>query len=226
MAILFDLDGTLLDTSHDLHAAINQTMLHLNKEPVSYTRIRNKVSFGSRRMLAEALEMDIVTNPEHADYVEQQLPIFLNYYTETQFSSTVAFTGVEELLLALEKANLPWGIVTNKIQALTEPLLKSIGYYDRTPCIVCGDTAAKAKPAPDPLYYACNILQVKPEECLYVGDALTDIQAGRAAGMQTIAAAFGFIPENVKITDWQADFIVNSPVEIFPWIQKWSKKIL
>lgn len=226
MAILFDLDGTLLDTSHDLHTAINQTLQLANKPQVDYNKVRSRVSFGGKHMLASALNMDLSNNPEHAAYVDKLLPIFLELYANTQFKQTVAFPGIEDLLLSLENNNIPWGIVTNKNTALTKPLLKSIGYSERTSCVVCGDTAARAKPAPDPLFYACNLLQVKPQDCIYVGDAITDIQAGKAAGMHTIAAAFGFIPENSIVADWQADFIVNEPHEIFPWIQQWSKRIL
>jgi 2-phosphoglycolate phosphatase len=226
MAILFDLDGTLLDTSHDLHNAINQVLQLENKPPVSYEKIRNRISFGSRHMLAAALDLDLYGNVDHIAYADKLLPIFLDYYAKTQFKHTVAFSGINDLLSSLEAMNITWGIVTNKSKALTEPLLKYIGYSERSACIVCGDTAAKAKPAPDPLFYACNLLKVNPTECVYVGDAITDIQAGKAAGMRTMAAAFGFIPDNVVVTDWQADVIVNNPDEIFPWIQKWSKRIL
>lgn len=226
MAILFDLDGTILDTAHDLHIAVNKTLAHINKASVPYETVRNNVSFGSRAMLAIALNLDIVNNPEHAAYIEQLVPLFMDFYKQTEFKNTITFAGIEELLLAIENANLPWGIVTNKNSTLTEPLLKILGYFDRTPCIVSGNTTSKAKPAPDPLFYACNLLKVKPTDCIYIGDALTDIQAGRAAGMRTIAAAFGFIPENTIIANWQADSIVNSPYEIFPWILKWSKRIL
>lgn len=226
MAILFDLDGTLLDTSRDMHTAINQTMQLANKPLVDYSKIRNRVSFGGKHMLAAALDFDLNNNTEHAAYIEQLLPSFLDFYAKTKFQLTIAFAGIEELLLSLEKNNISWGIVTNKNTALTEPLLKSIGYFDRSACVICGDTTTKPKPAPDPLFYACNLLQVKPQDCIYVGDALTDIQAGKAAGMRTIAAAFGFIPENTIVADWQADVIVNEPHEIFPWIQQWSKKIL
>lgn len=220
MVILFDLDGTLLDTSQDFHIAINRLLLAENKPAADYASIRRNISFGSRMIIAGALNLDI-QNVEHQKYIEELLPKFIMEYTQTNFSNTVAFLGIDSLLASLEAANLTWGIVTNKRQALTEPLLKSTGHFERSACVVCGDTTPRAKPAPDPLLYACKILNVTPKDCIFIGDSINDIIAGKAAGMRTIAAGFGFIPEDVKISDWQADAVVNSPDEILPWIRKW-----
>ena len=220
MAILFDLDGTLLDTSQDFHIAMNRVLLAENKPTADYATIRRNISFGSKMIIAGALNLDI-KNIEHQKYIDELLPRFIAEYAQTNFSRTVAFNGIDDLLFALETANLTWGIVTNKRQALTEPLLLATGYFKRSDCIVCGDTTARAKPAPDPLLHACKMLNVDPKDCIFIGDSINDITAGKAAGMRTIAAAFGFIPEDVKISDWQADAIVNSPDEILPWIRKW-----
>lgn len=221
MAILFDLDGTLLDTSHDFNVAIDCVLAARNAPPADYAKVRNAISFGSRRIIAAAFNLDNITDPEHEKYVAELLPLFLEYYARTEFKKTRAFPGIDNLLAMLDKANIRWGIVTNKMQALTDPLLKSTGYFDRSACVVCGDTTPNPKPAPDPLFYACNLLQVNPSDCIYVGDALTDIIAGKAAGMRTIAAAFGFVPNNSNVNDWQADAIANTPDDIWPWINKW-----
>lgn len=223
MAILFDLDGTLLDTSLDFHTATNLVLQAENLPTVDYACIRRNISFGSKRILEGALNFDMDHNPQHDAYLEKLLPKFLHEYAQTKFQNTKAFPGIDVLLQDLEAANLTWGIVTNKIQALTEPLLKTTGYFQRSACIVCGDTTPKAKPAPEPLWHACELLQVSPADCIFIGDSINDITAGKAAGMRTIAAAFGFIPEDVQITDWQADAIVHSPHEILPWIQRWVK---
>lgn len=220
MAILFDLDGTLLDTSQDFYVAMNRVLEAENKPAADYAAIRRNISFGSKMIIAGALNLDVQNN-EHQKYIEELLPKFIDQYIQTKFINTVAFQGIDDLLKTLEDANLSWGIVTNKRQALTEPLLTTTGYLKRSACVVCGDTTAKAKPAPDPLFHACKMLNVKPENCIFIGDSVNDIIAGKAAGMRTIAAAFGFIPEDVNINDWQADAVVNSPNEILPWIKKW-----
>lgn len=225
MAILFDLDGTLLDTSLDFHLAINRLLTVENKPLTTYEKIRNAVSFGSKRMLYDALNLSDNMAEAHEEYITQLLPKFLQFYEQTEFKNTFAFPGIQNLLDTLDTQNITWGIVTNKHQALTTPLLKHANYLVRSACVVCGDTTNKPKPAPDPLLHACDLLKIAPEQCIYIGDAATDIQAGKAAKMRTIAAAFGFVPSNVNVEDWQADVIVNHPNEIYPWIQKWLKEI-
>jgi phosphoglycolate phosphatase len=222
MAVLFDLDGTLLDTSTDFLTAANAVLSAENKAIVDHAAVRRHISFGSRRILAGIFNLNL-DSLDDKDYLERLLPRFIEEYRKTEFSGTVAFPGINELLSELEKANMPWGIVTNKNTVLTEPLLKNTGYFTRSGCVVCGDTTAKPKPAPDPLFHACDLLKVDPTDCIFIGDSINDILAGKAAGMRTIAAAFGFIPEDVNIADWQADVVVQSPHEILPWIQKWAK---
>ncbi len=224
MAILFDLDGTLLDTSKDMYKAVNLLLQQENRPLAEYEHIRKVISFGSRKILAQGFKLDPKNDPAHAHYIEQLFPRFLGLYAQTKFANTIAFEGIDELLNNLKRSNLTWGIVTNKNTALTKPLLEVTGYTPPSACVVCGDTTPKPKPAPEPLLHACKLIGVHPEECVYVGDSLTDIQAGKAAGMPTIAAAFGFIPDEVDVKDWQADHIAYTPAEIFPWIEKWSKR--
>ena len=224
MTILFDLDGTLLDTSHDLIGAVNTLLQEENEAPVSYEYVRPVISFGGKRIISHAFKLDPKNNSKDSEYLEKLLPRYLELYKNTNFKNTVPFPGINELLSELEKINLTWGIVTNKIKSLTEPLLKNTGFYDRTACLVCGDTTNNSKPHPEPLYYACKLLNTNPEKCLYVGDSETDIQAGKAAGMATLAVGFGYIPTGVNIADWQANYSVNTAYEILPWIKKWSKQ--
>lgn len=223
MAILFDLDGTLLDTSRDFHIAINNVLQTQNKPLADYDTLRDAISFGSKRIIASALLHENLSEEESSAYIEKTLPEFLKHYAATEFKNTLPFPGIDNLLVSLEKANLRWGIVTNKSTVLTEPLLRNTGYLDRSACLVCGDTTPNPKPAPDPLFYACKLLNTTPEQCIFIGDSINDILAGKAAGMRTIAAGFGFIPRNVNIHDWQADAIAHTPDEILPWIQKWLK---
>lgn len=221
MSILFDLDGTLLDTSHDFNYAINKVLEARKAPKADYDAVRDAISFGSKRIIAAAFKLDHVSNAEHKKYLEELLPVFIEHYAQTGFRQTRAFPGIEELLINLENAGIKWGIVTNKHKALTDPLLQHIGYFARSACVICGDASSKPKPAPDHLLLAAKLLETAPEKCIYIGDALTDVQAGKAAGMRTIAAAFGFVPKNVQVMDWQADAIAQTPHDIWPWINKW-----
>jgi 2-phosphoglycolate phosphatase len=221
MAILFDLDGTLLDTSRDMYIAASKVFAEEKLPTIDYTTFRSHISFGAKRILNAVLHPDAKTEDERVAYIDYLMPRFLTHYSNTKFQDTLAFAGIEDLLCSLEASNIAWGIVTNKAQALTEPLLKQVGYLERSACVVCGDTTSKSKPHPEPLLYACNLINVNPTNCIYIGDAATDIQAGKAAGMRTIAAAFGFIPNDVSPADWQADALVNNPAEILPWIKQW-----
>lgn len=223
MAILFDLDGTLLDTSHDICLAVNLLLTEENQPQVPYAELRPLISFGAKKILAAAFKLDPNSQAEELKRLSNRL---LELYRLTNFENTAAFPGIDILLNDIEQIPLPWGIVTNKIHALTEPLLKATGYWERSQCVVSGDTTAKSKPHPEPLYHACELLQVAPHDCLYIGDSATDIQAGKAAGMATMAVAFGYIPPGETIAQWNADFNVNSAAEILPWIKKWSENTI
>jgi 2-phosphoglycolate phosphatase len=223
MAILFDLDGTLFDTSRDIHAAVNQVLQSIDKPLMDLDELRKSISFGTKVILSRALSLDPAAD---AAYLDPLVTRGLDFYLQTGFTQTFAFPGIEELLTKLEQANIPWGIVTNKTEALTMPFLSMTGHLQRAACIVCGDTTSHSKPHPEPLLHACRLIDIAPEKCVYIGDAATDIQAGKAAGMRTIAAAFGFVPDPAAVPSWQADHIVQTPHEIFPWIEAWSKDSL
>jgi len=225
MAILFDLDGTLLDTGPDIHRSVNAVLALENRAPVDYMEVRQNISYGGAKILEAALKLDIKNNPADKLYLDKLLPVFFEIHLASDCKLTTTFPGIDELLNSLEELQLPWGIVTNKTQALTEPLLEVTGHHKRSACVVFGDTTAHLKPHPASLHYACDLLQVKTSDCVYVGDAATDIQAGKAAGMQTIAAAFGYVPPTVQVSDWQADHIATTASEILPWIKQWLKRI-
>lgn len=224
MAILFDLDGTLLDTSHDLILAANQLLIEEHRSPIDYQQLRPLISFGGKKILAKAFNLNPSENPQDQEYLQFLFVRFIELYRQTNFTNTKPFPGIAQLLSNLEQMNLRWGIVTNKIQSLTEPLLKATGYLENSACVVSGDTTKNPKPHPEPLYYACNILNIAPQACLYIGDSASDIQAGKAAGMHTMAVGFGYVPPGISIATWQPDYIANTVPEILPWIQEWSKK--
>ncbi len=207
--VLFDLDGTLADTAPDLAYALNETLKLNNKAPLPFEKIRPVVSHGGIALI----KLGFGFGPEEEKYesVRQQL---LDIYLENIARETRLFPGVSELLATLENKHLPWGIVTNKPGWLTNPLMDKLNLSQRAACIVSGDTVSKNKPHPEPMYYACKQANIVPEKCIYVGDAERDIAAGRAAGMKTVAALFGYLLENDNPSDWQADYTINHPLEL------------
>lgn len=211
--VLFDLDGTLADTAPDLAHALNETLLANQKEPLPFEKIRPVVSHGGIAMIR--LGFDI--GPEDADYarIREQ---FLQTYLVNIAKHTRLFEGMDELLQELEKRNILWGVVTNKPGWLTAPLMDALNLTKRAATIVSGDTIAKNKPHPDPLFYACEQAKINPRRCIYVGDADRDIAAGRAAGMKTIGALFGYILENENPMDWNADYYIEYPEEIMQYL--------
>jgi len=211
--ILFDLDGTVADTAPDLAFALNETLKLNNKLPLPFEKIRPVVSHGGRALI----ELGFSYSPEHEHYetVRQQL---LDIYLNNIARETVLFPGMAELLEALETNDLPWGIVTNKPGWLTDPLMDALELTHRAACIVSGDTTSNSKPHPEPMYYACQQANLDPKHCVYVGDAERDIEAGRAAGMKTVAALFGYLLEDDDPTTWKADFSINHPMELLDFI--------
>ncbi len=208
-AVLFDLDGTFADTAPDLAAALNRLRSDLALAPVSLTRLRPFTSQGVRGMLHAGLGMQ----PGDALYAEFQQR-FLRYYSQDICVETRVFPGIAELLDRLEARGSPWGIITNKAQRFTLPLLAQLGYAKRAACVVSGDSARRAKPSPQPMHLACTLIAREPARCLYVGDDLRDIQAGRAAGMITVAARYGYLGEGDPIDAWGADHLVDDAGEI------------
>lgn len=211
-ALLLDLDGTLLDTAPDMGGALNRLRIESGLEPLPYAMIRPVVSHGAMRLVSLGFP-----DAAGADFERLRLR-FLDLYSQNLSGSTTLFPGIEHVLEELERARLPWGVVTNKPAWLTDPLMKALGLYERAACVVSGDTVAERKPHPLPLLHAANLVGARPEHCVYVGDAERDIQAGRAAGMTAVVAAYGYLSSEDDPVSWQAAGIISDPVQMLEWM--------
>jgi len=208
-AVLFDLDGTLADTAPDLALAANLLRAEHDLPELPLATLRPHTSSGARGLLRVAFGLS-PTDADYPSYVER----FLVHYADNLCVNTRLFDGMAPLLEALEAAAIPWGIVTNKQARYTLPLVAALELDQRACCIVSGDTTARAKPAPDPLLFACRTAGLEPAQTVYVGDDLRDIVAGRAAGMPTVATAWGYLGEEIPIEEWGADHIIDHPREL------------
>lgn len=212
--VLFDLDGTLVDTAPDMVRALHEIQRAHDREPVDYELGRNNVSHGAMGLLR-------VGFPDLDKAARKALvPAFLETYKQALCVGTTVFDGLECLLGELEGGSRSWGVVTNKPQNLTNPLLEALGLLERSAATVSGDTLPVRKPDPAPLLHAAQIAGAKPAECLYVGDALRDIEAGRRAGMGTIAASYGYVPADEDPASWDADVIAGSTRELAQIVRK------
>jgi len=213
-SVLFDLDGTLLDTADDLGAALNHVLAHYNKPLVAAKDYRPIASDGALGLLNLGFGSDI--KQYDYDVLRKQ---FLDYYQENIAEHTCLYPGVAELLQQLEADNIPWGIITNKPEGLTKLLLPHYPEFSNCAVMVGGDTLAKRKPDPEPILHACQQINVDHKQCFYVGDALRDIQAGNSALMKTFVANWGYILANENCQTWQADHIINMPTDLLAFIQ-------
>jgi len=204
-AVLFDLDGTLADTAPDLGAALNRVRERRGLAPLPLRALRPVASAGARGMLAAGLGK----TPDDADYAALREE-FLAEYAAALDVQTRLFDGVPELLAGLQDQGLGWGIVTNKVMRFTAPVVAALG-LTHAGVIVAGDTTPHPKPHPAPLLAACERLAIDPSGCVYVGDDLRDIQAARAAGMASVAAAWGYLGETGDVGQWGADAVVERP---------------
>lgn len=211
--ILFDLDGTLLDTAPDLMAALNVVLAAEGCAACTLEQARHTVSHGSHAMLEFAFGAD-----QPAADMQRRRSLFLDYYASNISRHTTLFDAMPEVLATLEAAGIPWGIVTNKPESLTFPLLEALGLRTRAGSIIGGDTLEVAKPHPKPLLLAAQQCGVLPGHCLYVGDAERDIIAGRDAGMKTLVAAWGYLESGDAHYGWQADAVIASPADILRWL--------
>jgi phosphoglycolate phosphatase len=208
-AVLFDLDGTLADTSADLGAVLNRLRAEAGQAPLPAATIRPHVSKGVRGLLG----IGFALVPGDDGYVELHQR-FLAYYGDSLCVATTLFEGVLGLLASLEAEGIKWGVVTNKTSRYTLPVMAALGLGRRAACIVSGDSSPRPKPAADPLLLASTLAGALPARCLYVGDDLRDMQAARAAGMGAIAAAWGYLGDGLPLDAWGADAIIQSPGEL------------
>lgn len=208
-AVLFDLDGTLIDSAPDLAGAGNDMRAARGLPMLPLAHFRPMVGSGARGMLGRALQVQ----PDHPDF-EALRDEFLQRYEARMTRETQVFAAMRPVLAALRDAGRPWGIVTNKATRFSAPLVRALGLLDEAATLICGDTTPHSKPHPAPLLEAARRLGVEPAACVYVGDDLRDVQAGRAAGMLTVAAAWGYLGEGEAIADWDAHHVVESPGEL------------
>ena len=207
--VFFDLDGTLADTAPDLVAATNQLLSARNLPLKPYEQLRPCASAGARGLIGGAFGIDT----KHPDFIPLRDEFFANY-EKALFVHSKLFEGMEHLLNQLESAQLPWGIVTNKSERFTNPLIELMGLSQRSISTVSGDTTPYSKPHPEPILHAARIANLDPNKSLYVGDDIRDIIAGKAAGMKTVAAAYGYCGCEEPPEAWGADFIIQTPQEL------------
>lgn len=212
-AILFDLDGTLADTAPDLAAAVNLLRQVRGLDPTPYALLRPTASAGARGMIGAAFGL----TPADAGYEALRLEWFDNYQAAMAVHST-PFDGVNALLDGLTEAGIAWGIVTNKPARFTDPLVPQIGLA-HAGCVISGDTMAHAKPHPAPLLEGARRLGIAPEQCWYVGDDLRDIEAGHAAGMVTVACAWGYCGA-IEPANWGADHLLAEPLDLLTLVSQ------
>jgi phosphoglycolate phosphatase len=207
-AILFDLDGTLVDTAPDLVAALNRLLSEHGEPPRPYAIARNEASNGALGLIRLGFGADLA-----ADRREELRRRFLELYSANLCESSCLFIDIERVM-NMGSARLRWGVVTNKPQALTLPLLERLGVARLAECVVSGDSLAERKPHPAPLLFAAQKLALEPQSCVYIGDAARDIEAGRAAGMRTWAALWGYIRPTEDPMSWAADEVIRHPREL------------
>lgn len=212
--ILFDLDGTLLDTSYDFTYAVNKVCDEYQQPKVRYQNLRKVVSQGGQAMIEFAFPN------ASAQEITERKERFLEIYFQNITLHTDIFPGLQDAMESLSFHNIPWGIVTNKPTWLTEELLKSFDFPSKPKTVICGDTLKVRKPFAEPMLLAAKECGVAPENCLYIGDHPRDVEAGINAKMKTAAALFGYLPESADADAWPADYFFATPYEISEFIDK------
>ncbi|MBX3638434.1 MAG: phosphoglycolate phosphatase [Rubrivivax sp.] len=212
-AVLFDLDGTLVDSAPDLAGAANELRLAHGLSALAFDLLRPMVGSGARGMLNAAFA--IAPGDPRFDALRED---FLRRYEARILRETRVFEAMEPVLQALERRPLPWGIVTNKIARFSAPLVEGLRLHRRSPELVSGDTTPHAKPHPAPLLEAARRIGVAPHQCVYVGDDRRDVEAGRAADMRVLAAAWGYLGQGESVHDWGADAVLQEPQDLLNWL--------
>jgi phosphoglycolate phosphatase len=213
-AVLFDLDGTLLDTCEDMRHALNTLRAEENLEPLPYEKVRCQVSHGGHALVRLGFGS---LAPDAHEAMRMRL---LHIYRKQLSRHTRLFEGGDEMLLDLERRGLAWGIVTNKPGWLTDPLLVELGLDTRARAVVSGDTLPERKPHPLPLLHAAQQMGITPAECVYVGDAERDMQAAQAAGMFALIAGFGYLGDDDKADGWFSHGWLDTPLDLLRWLDQ------
>lgn len=216
--MLFDLDGTLLDTAGDLIAACNAAVLEAGLQAAAAAELRPRISGGAEAMLARIMELQTPGTPP-CDR-ERVLERMLELYEANIAVHTRLFSGMDRVLAELEARAIPWGIVTNKLERFTMPLLRRLNVSLRPVCVISGDTLSERKPHPLPMLEASRQLGCSPEQCAYLGDARGDIEAGRRAGMTTLAAAYGYVDCDDPADRWGADALIDHPLQLLECLNR------
>ena len=214
-AVLFDLDGTLIDSAPDLGAAADKMRVDRGLPSLPLSHYRHMSGAGARGLIGVAFGV----SPEHQDFPALR-DEFLNNYEQCMTERTFAFDGVAELITRLVAMDMPWGVVTNKAARFAVPLTRAMPLFDTARTLVCGDTTPHTKPHPAPLLEAARRMAMAPEQCLYVGDDERDIVAGLAAGMGTVAACYGYLGQAAQPAAWGAHALINSPVALLQLLDK------
>jgi N-acetyl-D-muramate 6-phosphate phosphatase len=208
-AVLFDLDGTLIDSAPDLAGAANDMRVARGLPELPYASFRPMVGSGARGMVGAGFGV----SPDQAEFAALR-DEFLTRYEQRMTKLTQVFSDVFPLLAALEAAAIPWGIVTNKAERFATPLVEALNLRQRAAVLIAGDTTPHSKPHPEPLFEAARRINMQPKDCAYVGDDLRDIQAGHAAGMTTVAVRWGYLGFGEPIDAWGSHHIATSPSDI------------
>lgn len=211
--VLFDLDGTLVDTAPDLIACLNQALAQHGFDSVPSVQVRPFISFGATAMIAHSSAAAAVAS--HEAILETMLALYENNIVQ----HGGFFAGMADTLQFIENQGLKWGVITNKQERFTRPLMRVLNLTDRAACIISGDTTAHSKPHPEPMLEGCRRAQIAPEHCVFIGDALHDITAGKKVGMKTLAAVYGYLTAQDSPEQWGADDLVSSPTQIKNWIE-------
>lgn len=214
-AVLFDLDGTLIDSAPDLGAAADKMRTDRGLTSLPLEHYRHMAGAGARGMIGIAFGM----TPEHPDFEAMKEEFFVNY-ENCMTERTQIFEGVVDMVASLVALGMPWGVVTNKSSRFTDPLTSSMPLFATAGTIVSGNTTPHAKPHPEPLYEAARRLAVDPSRCIYVGDDERDIVAGLAAGMGTVAATYGYLGQQADISRWNAHLQIDSPIDLLKFLKR------
>lgn len=213
--ILFDLDGVLLDTVFELTSTLNLLLEQDARPTVNVTAVRDVISQGSAAIIEKCVGIE-KTDPEFQVWCDK----FLAHYEKSIASQTKIFPGILEVIQKIEQQKMQWGVVTNRTNRHTFSLLDKLNLMPPNGCVVTAETLNIPKPAPEPLWHACDLLKTPPESCVFIGDAQTDVLAGNRAGMNTLIALYGYIPSNINPLSWGADGTIHSPLELLIWLKE------